>query len=645
MASATHRHQSLSQISRRTSLDKRDEITIQKDYYIGIDIGTGSARACIIDREGDIVGLASENIGLWQPELGYYVGFIYFHPRSSNANGCQEQSTDDIWRCICICVQRAINQHDLDPNSIRGIGFDATCSLCVFSHDTNEPISVTGPDFNSDHNVILWLDHRPLEETEKVNSTGHNVLRYVGGRMSVEMEIPKVLWLKNHMPKDLFARCQFFDLADALTHIATGNQKRSFCSTVCKQGYIPVGVDGSVKGWQPEFLEEIGLGDLTKDNFKCIGGINGDVSPKITPTDNLIHSPNIQNGEYLSAGELVGTLCKKAANDLGIPEGIAIGSGVIDAYAGWIGTVGAKVQLEQEQLRSDAANNHQSQAFTRLAAVAGTSTCHLVMSPDPIFVPGVWGPYRDTIAPGFWMAEGGQSATGELLKYIIETHPAFHHAISVAESYDINIYQYLNEHLREMAVDQRAPSISFLGRHIFFYGDLFGNRSPIADKQMKGSIIGLSNDKSVSGLALLYYATLEFIALQTKHIVETMNSAGHRISSIFMSGSQCQNDILMHLIASACHMPVLIPRYVHAAVCHGAAMLGAKAASADKNGQTDDLWDIMDRMSKPGKTIHPSVDRHELALLSVKYSVFLEQCYKQQEYRNKVDNAIGTWGF
>ena len=62
--------------------------------------------------------------------------------------------------------------------------------------------------------------------------------------MSIEMEMPKVLWLKNNMPKELFDRCKFYDLTDALEHIATGNEKRSFCSVVCKQGYVPVGVDG-----------------------------------------------------------------------------------------------------------------------------------------------------------------------------------------------------------------------------------------------------------------------------------------------------------------------------------------------------------------------------------------------------------------
>ncbi|KAJ0422538.1 FGGY family of carbohydrate kinase [Aspergillus carlsbadensis] len=595
--------------SRQPSLDPRDDILLQVDHFIGIDVGTGSARACIIDGKGDIVGLASENIGLWQPQTGYY-----------------EQSTSDIWRCICISVQRAISQHNIDPETVRGIGFDATCSLAVFNNVTDEPVSVTGPDFDSDRNVILWLDHRPVEETKKINATNHNLLRYVGGKMSVEMEIPKVLWLKNNMSEELFDHCKFYDLADALTHIATGNEKRSYCSVVCKQGYVPVGVDGSVKGWQEDFLSEIGLQDLSEDNFKRMGGVDG------------------VNGDYLSAGELVGTLCEKAASDLGLPAGIAIGSGVIDAYAGWIGTVGAKVELESDQLTSDVAKNDKTQAFSRLAAVAGTSTCHLAMSPDPVFASGVWGPYRDNIISGYWMSEGGQSATGELLRHVIETHPAFNKASSVAESYNMNIYDYLNEHLREMVTERKAPSISYLARHFFFYGDLWGNRSPIANSSMAGSVIGLSSDQSVDGLAIYYYATLEFIALQTRQIVETMNKAGHSLASIFMSGSQCQNEILVNLIATACSMPVLIPRYIHAAVCHGAAMLGAKAASADAEGRTEDLWSIMDRMSKPGKKVVPTDDENEKALLEVKYSVFLEQCHKQQEYRALVDSVVGSWG-
>jgi FGGY-family pentulose kinase len=361
------------------------------DHFIGIDVGTGSARACIINEKGEIIGVASKDIQLWQPQTGYY-----------------EQSTTDIWNCICSTVQRVLKDHNIDGGSVKGIGFDATCSLAVFSTDTDQPMCVTGPDFDNkdgnDRNVILWLDHRPVEETNKINATKHNLLRYVGGKMSIEMEIPKALWLKNNMPKEVFDRCKFYDLTDALTHIATGNETRSFCSVVCKQGFVPVGVDGSVKGWQEDFLKEIGLPELAENNFQRLGGANE------------------ENGRYLTAGELVGRLGEKAAKEMGLPAGIAIGSGVIDAYAGWIGTVGAKVKLSEDSLDDSASSDDVTQAFTRLAAVAGTSTCHLAMSSKAVFVDGVWGPYRDVLIPDYWMAEGGQSATGELLKYVMEVY-------------------------------------------------------------------------------------------------------------------------------------------------------------------------------------------------------------------------------
>ncbi|VUC35125.1 unnamed protein product [Clonostachys rosea] len=581
------------------------------EHYIGVDVGTGSARACIIDQTGDIKALASENIKLWQPETGYY-----------------EQSTTDIWQCICECVRRVVTESAVDPQTIKGVGFDATCSLAVFSTDTDEPIPVTGPDFKNDgndRNVILWLDHRPVQETEKINNTKHKLLKYVGGQMSIEMEIPKALWLKNNMPPELFDRCKFYDLTDALTHLATGNETRSFCSTVCKQGYVPVGVDGSEKGWQQDFFETIGLGDLAKDDFKRMGGVNG------------------VNGTYASAGEYIGPLSREAALQLGLPQGIPVGSGVIDAYAGWIGTVGAKVDLGDDELNANAPHNDVVQAFSRLAAVAGTSTCHLAMSKNPVFVPGVWGPYRDVVLPEFWLAEGGQSATGELLRHVLDVHPAYNETLALAKAEDKHIYDFLNAHLNYLTEKANAPAVSYLARHYFFYGDFWGNRSPIADPNMRGSMIGLDSDKSTDNMAMWYYATMEFIAFQTRQIIEQMNNAGHAITSIFMSGSQCQNPILMYLMATICGMPVLIPRYVNAAVVHGAAMLGAKAASHTTSSEPESLWSIMDRMSKPGRLVEPGTDEGEKSLLNAKYEIYLDLCSQQQAYRKKVDKAVQKW--
>lgn len=321
---------------------------------------------------------------------------------------------------------------------------------------------------------------------------------------------------------------------------------------------------------------------------------------------------------------------------------------MIDAYAGWIGTVGAKVELTEDELDSSVPNNDVSQAFSRLAAVAGTSTCHLAMSRDPVFVPGVWGPYRDVVLPDFWLAEGGQSATGELLRHVLDIHPAYNETLALARAEDKHLYDFLNAHLEYMREQAGAPAISYLGRHYFFYGDFWGNRSPVADATMRGSMIGIDSDKSTDNMALWYYATMEFIAMQTRQIIDEMNKAGHQISSIFMSGSQCQNPVLMDLMATICQMPVLIPRYVNAAVVHGAAMLGAKAAShatSEAGGrEAETLWSIMDRMSKTGRLVQPGKEQAEIGLFDAKYEVFLEMCSSQQSYRSKINKAIGSWG-
>lgn len=182
-------------------------------------------------------------------------------------------------------------------------------------------------------------------------------------------------------------------------------------------------------------------------------------------------------------------------------------------------------------------------------------------------------------------------------------------------------------------------------RHFHYYGDLFGNRSPLADPSMTGSIIGLTADgRSIDSLALHYYGVLEFLALQTRHIIDALSASGIPTTSLYMSGSQCQNALLMRLMADVCAMPVWVPLYVNAAVVHGAAMLGAKAATeTGAGGQSEDLWGIMERMSKPGSVVLPGGDAKEKGLFDVKYEIFLEQVEEQRRVRKKVEDAVKGW--
>lgn len=257
---------------------------------------------------------------------------------------------------------------------------------------------------------------------------------------------------------------------------------------------------------------------------------------------------------------------------------------------------------------------------------------------------GPRGPYRDVLLEDLWLAEGGQSATGSLLHHVLTTHISYNKALETAKAHNLNIFDYLNNRLEELRKEANAPSISYLARHFFLVGDYHGNRSPIADPRMRGAVVGLSMDSSVDGLTLIYYAALEFIALQTKHIIDALNTNGHGVTSIFMSGGQCRNQLLMNLIANATGYPVVVPKYIDAAVVIGAAMLGAKAASADETtGETENLWTIMDRMTQPGSIVVPTKDENEAKLLGVKYKIFLRMSKEQQEYRKMVDEELEEW--
>ncbi|ODV78375.1 Pentulose kinase [Suhomyces tanzawaensis NRRL Y-17324] len=516
-------------------------------YYVGVDVGTGSARACIIDTNGIILGLAERPITRHELRPNYIT-----------------QNSTEIWNAICFCVKACLRDSGVDPAEVYGIGFDATCSLVAISESTDEPLGV-GPDFsNTTENIILWMDHRAEEETNAINATGDTCLKYVGGQMSIEMELPKIKWLKHHMPggiKDV----KFYDLPDFLTHKATGSEARSFNSAVCKQGFVPLGVENSETGWSRQFLESIDLPELIEDDFRRLGG---------TPA---------KSGTFLSAGDVVGKLTVKAAEELGLTTECIVGSAVIDAYAGWVGTVAGKVEVPHLQESAEKSEGSIATSCGRLAAVAGTSTCHIAMTRDPCFVQGVWGPYKDVMAPGYWLAEGGQSCTGALLAHVLAIHPALQELSHLAETSSVSKFDYLNLTLENLVSQNKVRSVVSLAKHIFFYGDFHGNRSPIADPKMRASIIGQSMDSSVNDLAVQYFAACEFIAQQTRQIVEEMEKGGHQISTIFMSGGQCRNGLLMRLLADCTGKPIVIPRYIDAAVVFGSAILGAVASEESVN--------------------------------------------------------------
>ncbi|WFD35999.1 hypothetical protein MCUN1_002870 [Malassezia cuniculi] len=608
-------------------------------YFIGVDVGTGSARAAVFDENGTLAAQASHPL----------VTFTY-----DDDEDVREQSAAQIWDAVVSSVNEAVRRGSIDPALVHGIGFDATCSLVVVD-ESGAPVCVTPHSLRKDdvtadpsaRNVILWADHRAQPEADEINATRHRVLDYVGGTISPEMEIPKVLWLKRHLDIDV-ARCRFFDLPDYLSYRATGAPARSACSLVCKCTYIPPGVAGSTLGWQPDFFESLGLSELAgpANAFDALGGVPG------------------RSGTVLSAGVPVGAgLSPTAAAELGLCAHTPVSSSLIDAYAGWVGTAAARDAANMD------AHTHLADSSRRVVAIAGTSTCYCVQSKNAVSVAGVWGPYRGTVVPGYWMNEGGQSSTGLLIDHVIETHPAYAAVRAQAEAQGTSVFAVVEGLVHEMMESACIPASSpaacvMLVRHMTLYPDFYGNRSPLADPTLRGVASGLSLDRSPRNLALWYVLTLEAVALQTRHIIDTMNASGHNIDSIYLSGGgQARNLVFANLVATTTGLRVQLPTEASTSVVRGAAITGRMAAEITQTvtsaprpsaaavaGQAhaeqlagqfaERLWEVMAECTPPGMSVLPTDDPKIRALLEAKYSIFLESIDLQRRWRRQVDAAL-----
>lgn len=126
-------------------------------------------------------------------------------------------------------------------------------------------------------------------------------------------------------------------------------------------------------------------------------------------------------------------------------------------------------------------------------------------------LPGIWGPYYGAVFPGMFLHEGGQSATGILLDFIVKNHPAYEQAVANANERHVTVY--LNEYLTELAKKRQLKNVDELTKDVHIWPDYHGNRSPLADSTIKGMVCGLTMSASEENLALTYLAVVQAIAV------------------------------------------------------------------------------------------------------------------------------------
>lgn len=509
-------------------------------YVIGIDVGTGSARAGVFSLKGRMAGTGAKPIKMWRPQQDFV-----------------EHSSTDIWRSVCAAVKAALKQAGLTGADIAGVAFDATCSLVALDKD-DKPVTVS-PTGNDDQNVIVWMDHRAMAEAAALTAQKHDVIRYLGGVVSPEHQAPKLMWLKKNLPAAWKRTRRYMDLPDWLTYRATGRDVRSLCTTVCKWTYMGHKKDG----WDQDFFKRNKINDLLANDV-----IGSNIEPM---------------------GNCAGGLTRAAAREMGLEEGTPVAVGIIDAHAGGLGVLGLR----------DGTGDPNGPFDDVLCLIGGTSSCHMVASMKPRFVPGVWGPYFSAMVPGMWLNEGGQSATGALMDHVIHAHPAYPEAEKLAKAEKKTIYEFLNARVDDLTRRLKLKKRCELTRRFHVLPYYHGNRSPNADPTARGAVHGLVLHPTLDDLALQYYATVQAVAYGTRDIIEAMNAKGYRITRMHACGGGTKNPLWMQEHADATGCEIVLPRETEAV------LLGSAILAAVGSGLYDDIPAAMKTMSAAGKTIKP----------------------------------------
>jgi len=539
--------------------------------FLGIDIGTNSVRVGAFDRQGELKGKGEHPIRIWRPKPDFV-----------------EQSSEDIWKATSKAANTCLKAGEIDPKSVSGMSFDATCSLVALG-EAFRPITVS-PTGRPSQNIIVWMDHRATQQAEIINKTGHEVLRYVGGKISPEMEPPKLMWLKENLKDTWKDTKKFMDLTDYMVYRTTGNDVRSLCTTVCKWTYL--GHEGASGQYRADFFQQIGIPDLFDSE----------------------RVPSVAYPMGVTAGELT----RSAAEALGLPQGIPVGIGIIDAHAGGIGSLGSVLE------DSGAGENPFDRA---IALIGGTSSCHMAVSPSPRFIRGVWGPYYGAMIPEMWLNEGGQSATGSLIDLVIRDNSSYRGISKIARAEGVDIYTLLNSRVEQIRKEKGLGMVRNI--HVLPYHH--GNRSPRADPSARGMVSGLTLSDTADDVALQYYATIQAIAYGTRHIIEAMNEQGYDIRQIHFSGGHLKNELLVQEHADITGCEVIISKEPEA-VLLGAAILGAVGA-----GEFSDVPEGMRSMCQVGRVVHPNPST--VSFHKAKYEIFKDMYDFQKEIHEKMKRA------
>ncbi|MBN1878294.1 MAG: ribulokinase [Anaerolineae bacterium] len=494
---------------------------MSKKYAIGVDFGTGSGRAVLVDvADGSIVAMAV---------YAYSNGVIDELLPGTDIRLEPDwalQDPNDYIETFKLTVPTVLKESGVNPADVIGVGIDFTACTMLPTKANGTPLCFLPEWRENPHAWIkLWKHHAAQPEANKLNDTaremGEGWLNRYGGKISSEWFFPKVWQILDEAPEIYAAADRFIEAADWVIWQLTGVETRNNCTA----GYKGI--------WSKQD------GFPSKDFLKALD----------LRLENVVDEKMSRDIKFL--GDKAGELTEEAAAWTGLKSGTAVAVANVDAHV----SVPAATVTEAG----------------RMVIIMGTSNCHMVLGKEEHIVPGMCGYVEDGIIPGFFGYEAGQSCVGDHFAWFTENCvPASYEKMAAERGISIH------ELLEEKAAAQKV------GEHGLLALDWWnGNRSVLVDVDLTGLFIGqtlLTKPEDI------YRALIEATAYGTRMIVETFAENGVPVDEIVATGGlPDRNKLLMQIYADVTGREVKIAAATQTPAL-GSAMFGAVAAGKAAGG-------------------------------------------------------------
>lgn len=483
-------------------------------HVVGIDFGTLSGRAIVV-RVSDGAELGT---GVHE-----YANAVIDDRLPATGDRLPPewalQEPNDWLEVLRRAVPAAIADAGVDPATIIGVGTDFTASTPMpVTHDGTPLCRLDGLAERPHAYPKLWKHHAAQAQADRINQLaaerGEPWLARYGGAISSEWEFAKALQVLEEDPEVYAHIDRWVEAADWIVWQLAGRYVRNACSA----GYKGILQDGAYPS--TEYLAALNPG------FAAFA-------------DKL-------DAEIGALGAVAGRLTAEAAALTGLPIGIPVAVGNVDAH---VTAPAAKATAPGSML-----------------AIMGTSTCHVMSSDVLAEVPGMCGVVDGGIVDGLWGYEAGQSGVGDILGWYVgnQVPPAIHDAAAAAG-------RSVHEHLTELAWAEPvgAHGLVALDWHS-------GNRSVLVDTGLSGLVLGTTITTRPEEV---YRALVEATAFGTRVIVEAFTASGVPVERFVAAGGLLRNRQLMQTYADVLRMPITViasaqgpalGSAIHAAVAAGA---------------------------------------------------------------------------